>query len=116
MRIPLVLASLIAIPILAGCQWQGSKVSTELSPSAKENRFSISVADSIVVCSTQSVRECPDMAEKIIRTENEWKKLLDPDQYRVTRQKVSWFSLKWTIGLQELVGAGRSVRQPEWVF
>jgi len=29
---------------------------------------------------------------------------------------VSWFSLKWTIGLQELVGAGRSVRQPEWVF
>ena len=27
------------------------------------------------------------MAEKIFRTENEWKKLLNPDQYRVTRQK-----------------------------
>jgi len=81
------LASLIAIQILAGCQWQGSKVSTELSPSAKENRCSNSVADNIIVCSTQSVRERPDMAEKIFRTENEWKKLLNPDQYRVTRQK-----------------------------
>jgi len=87
MSIPLWLVPLIAIPILAGCQGQGREALAESSPSAPENQDSEWAVANIIVGSTHSVRESPDMVEKIVRTEKEWKELLTPDQYRVARQK-----------------------------
>ncbi len=87
MRISMWLALLIAIPILAGCQGQGREALAQSSSSAQENLDSELEAANIIVCSTQSVRERPDMVEKIVRTEKEWKELLTPDQYRVMRLK-----------------------------
>ncbi len=87
MSIPLWLVPLIAIPFLAGCQRQGREALAESSPATQENLDSEMAAANIIVGSTQSVRERPDMGEKIVRTETEWKELLTPDQYRVTRQK-----------------------------
>jgi hypothetical protein len=76
----------LCFSVLAGCRPQKEAAPLGPDPLTPEN-FDLERATEIIVCSTNTVRERPDMEEKFFRTEEEWKEILTPDQYRVARQK-----------------------------
>lgn len=103
--------TLIAASILSGCQPNRKGTGTQGHPSALNSKYLEKSA--IIGCSENSNGEPTAMKDKVVRTEKEWKELLTPEQYRITRQKETeraFSGAYWNLhksGVYRCIGCGQ---------
>jgi peptide-methionine (R)-S-oxide reductase len=80
-------AALAAIPAIIALGYAGSGITSGISDNSSEPDASGIVKVSIVEFTDSGQKKGLVMEDKIVKTDEEWRKLLTPEQYKVARKK-----------------------------
>src|SRR5260370_23883267 len=80
-------AALAAVPAIIALGYAGFGVTSDGSDNSSESPASGIVKVSVVEFTDSGKRKGLVMEEKVVKTDEEWRKLLTPEQYKVARKK-----------------------------
>jgi peptide-methionine (R)-S-oxide reductase len=80
-------AALAAIPTLIALDYAGFGITSDASDNSSEPDASGIVKVSVVEFTDSGKRKGLVMEDKVVKTDEEWRKLLTPEQYKVARKK-----------------------------